>query len=89
MTETELSAWREAMLQLAEGCDTGLLLDTDPVLFMHRFHNPLWKERLAFVASGLAFGGVAQIKGSISKMLDAIKEPLNSNYWDARDLMIR
>jgi uncharacterized protein (TIGR02757 family) len=44
-------------------------LDTDPVVFAHRYSRPDDREVAAFVAAALAFGGVAQIRRSVENLL--------------------
>ena len=47
-------------------------LDSDPLLFPHRYAAPADREVAAFVAATLAFGRVASVKASVGKVLDAL-----------------
>ena len=75
----DVAAWRVAMDRLVAENDTERLWATDPVWFLHQTADPAQQELLAFLASCLAFGGVAQIKGSIARVLGAAGESL---LWD-------
>jgi uncharacterized protein (TIGR02757 family) len=44
-------------------------LDSDPLLFPHRYERPEDQEVAAFIASSFAFGRVASIKNSVEKVL--------------------
>ncbi|HWP35817.1 MAG TPA: DUF2400 family protein, partial [Thermodesulfobacteriota bacterium] len=44
-------------------------LESDPVVFAHRYPDPADRETAAFVAAGLAFGHVKAIKASVADAL--------------------
>ena len=48
------------------------LIHPDPLLFLYRYDDPLDREIAGLVASSLAYGRVAQILGSISRVLDPL-----------------
>lgn len=50
----------------------GRRLDSDPLLFPHRYARPEDREVAAFLASSLAFGRVASIRASLEKVLAAL-----------------
>lgn len=50
----------------------GRRLDSDPLLFPHRYDDPADRETVAFLASSLAFGRVASIRGSLERVLAAL-----------------
>jgi len=50
----------------------GRRLDSDPLLFPHRYTDPADRETVAFLASSLAFGRVASICGSLERLLSAL-----------------
>lgn len=56
---------------LAASCGRDLL-DTDPVGLVRRFDDPDDREIAAVVASGLAYGRVASIRGSVTRVLEAM-----------------
>jgi len=65
-----------------------LRLDSDPLLFAHRFADPADREVVAFVAASLAFGRVASIQASIARILAALG-PRPAEFleaWDEKDL---
>jgi uncharacterized protein (TIGR02757 family) len=47
-------------------------LDSDPLVFAHRYADPADREVVAFVSASLAFGRVASIQASIEKILLAL-----------------
>jgi len=47
----------------------GRRLDSDPLLFPHRYAVPADREVVAFLASSLAFGRVASIRASLERLL--------------------
>ncbi|MCK4547191.1 MAG: TIGR02757 family protein [Candidatus Eisenbacteria sp.] len=47
----------------------------DPIEFLYRYENSLDREIAGLVASSLAFGRVAQIHRSVSRVLDRMEEP--------------
>lgn len=85
--QQRLESWRREFEGLALACDTEALLETDPVHFLHFYSDPAWLERLAFLASGLAFGGVAQIKVSIARVLDRTGPFIESGHWPAAPVL--
>jgi uncharacterized protein (TIGR02757 family) len=52
----------------------GRRLDSDPLLFPHRYSRPEDRETAAFLASSLAFGRVASIRASLERLFDALGE---------------
>ena len=48
------------------------LIHPDPLLFLYRYNNPLDREIAGLVASSLAYGRVAQILKSVSRVLDPL-----------------
>lgn len=50
----------------------GRRLDSDPLLFPHRYADPADREVAAFVAASLAFGRVASIRASVERVLSAL-----------------
>jgi uncharacterized protein (TIGR02757 family) len=50
----------------------GRRLDSDPLLFPHRYADPGDREAVAFLASSLAFGRVASIRASLERLLSAL-----------------
>jgi uncharacterized protein (TIGR02757 family) len=63
-------------------------LDSDPLVFAHRFADPADREVVAFLSASLAFGRVASIQASVARVLEAIGESparfLDS--WEERDI---
>jgi uncharacterized protein (TIGR02757 family) len=51
------------------------LLDTDPVSFLHNYPDLRDREIVGFIASALAYGRVAQIEKSVSRVLDRMPSP--------------
>ncbi|MGZ6987786.1 MAG: TIGR02757 family protein [Thermoanaerobaculia bacterium] len=49
-----------------------LRLDSDPLVFPHRYADPADREVVAFLAASLAFGRVASIRASVEKILSAL-----------------
>jgi len=47
-------------------------LDSDPLVFAHRYADPADREVVAFLAASLAFGRVASIQASVEKILSAL-----------------
>jgi uncharacterized protein (TIGR02757 family) len=47
-------------------------LDSDPLRFLHRYRDPRDIEIVGLVASSLAYGAVAQIGASVTRVLDAM-----------------
>src|ERR1019366_5536132 len=63
-------------------------LDSDPLVFAHRYANPADREVVAFLAASLAFGRVASIQASVSRVL-AVLGPSPAGFldvWDERPL---
>jgi uncharacterized protein (TIGR02757 family) len=50
----------------------GRRLDSDPLLFPHRYEAPPDREVVAFLSASLAFGRVASIRASLERVLDAL-----------------
>ncbi|KAA0253199.1 MAG: TIGR02757 family protein [Acidobacteria bacterium] len=50
----------------------GRRLDSDPLLFPHRYPDPADREVVAFLAASLAFGRVASIRASVERVLSAL-----------------
>jgi len=66
----------------------GRRLDSDPLLFPHRFRDPGDQEIVAFLAASLAFGRVASIRASVERLLEVVG-PAPATFleaWDERDL---
>lgn len=59
-------------LQALEGEWRGRRLDSDPLLFPHRYADPADREAVAFLAASLAFGRVASIRGSLERVVSAL-----------------
>jgi len=59
-------------------------LDSDPLVFAHRYDDPADREVVAFLAASLAFGRVASIQASIEKILSALG-PRPAAFLDAWD----
>lgn len=51
---------------------SGRRLDSDPLLFPHRYEGPDDREVAAFLASSLAFGRVASINASLERLFAAL-----------------
>jgi len=47
-------------------------LETDPLAFVHRYAQDEDREVVGFLAAGLAFGGVDQIRASVSRLLETL-----------------
>jgi uncharacterized protein (TIGR02757 family) len=63
-------------------------LDSDPLVFAHRFRDPSDREVVAFLSASLAFGRVASIQASVERVL-AVLGPRPAAFldsWDERDL---
>lgn len=63
-------------------------LDSDPLVFAHRYADPADREVVAFLSASLAFGRVASIQASIARVLDALG-PRPAEFlevWDERNL---
>ncbi len=59
-------------LRALEEAWRGKRLDSDPLLFPHRYERPDDREVAAFLASSLAFGRVASINASLERLLGAL-----------------
>jgi uncharacterized protein (TIGR02757 family) len=57
-------------------------LDSDPLLFPHRYADPGDREVVAFLSASLAFGRVASIQASVARVLEAMG-PNPANFLDA------
>ncbi len=63
-------------------------LDSDPLVFAHRFGEPADREVVAFLAASLAFGRVASIQASVARVLAALG-PRPASFleaWDERPI---
>jgi uncharacterized protein (TIGR02757 family) len=63
-------------------------LDSDPLAFAHRFADPGDREVAAFLSASLAFGRVASIQASVSRVLEAMG-PRPAEFlegWDERPI---
>src|SRR5437867_12732256 len=47
-------------------------LETDPLVFVHRYENDADREIVGFLASGLAFGNVKAIQASVRGVLGSL-----------------
>ena len=59
-------------LRALEEAWRGQRLDSDPLLFPHRYERPDDREVVAFLASSLAFGRVASINASLERLFGAL-----------------
>jgi uncharacterized protein (TIGR02757 family) len=59
-------------LYALEGAWRGKRLDSDPLLFPHRYERPDDREVAAFLASSIAFGRVASINASLERLFAAL-----------------
>jgi uncharacterized protein (TIGR02757 family) len=59
-------------------------LDSDPLVFAHRFKDPADREVVAFLSASLAFGRVASIQASVARVLEAMG-PNPAKFLDAWD----
>jgi uncharacterized protein (TIGR02757 family) len=59
-------------LRALEEAWRGKRLDSDPLLFPHRYERPDDREVAAFLASSLAFGRVASINASLERLFGAL-----------------
>ena len=63
-------------------------LDSDPLVFPHRYLDPGDREVVAFLAASLAFGRVASIQASVARVLEAMG-PNPAKFldsWDEKNL---
>ena len=66
----------------------GRRLDSDPLVFPHRYTDPGDREVVAFLSASLAFGRVASIRTSVERLLAALG-PSPATFlesWDERPL---
>jgi uncharacterized protein (TIGR02757 family) len=63
-------------------------LDSDPLVFAHRYADPADREVVAFAAASLAFGRVASIQASIARVLGALgpRPAAFLDEWDERPI---
>jgi len=63
-------------------------LDSDPLVFAHRYPDPADREVVAFLAASLAFGRVASIQASMEKVLSVLARSPAAflDEWDERNL---
>jgi uncharacterized protein (TIGR02757 family) len=59
-------------------------LDSDPLVFAHRFGDPADREVVAFLAASLAFGRVASIQASVARVLAGLG-PGPASFLEAWD----
>ncbi|MEO8586567.1 MAG: TIGR02757 family protein [Acidobacteriota bacterium] len=59
-------------------------LDSDPLLFPHRYADPGDREVVAFLSASLAFGRVASIQASVARVLEVLG-PNPAKFLDAWD----
>jgi uncharacterized protein (TIGR02757 family) len=59
-------------------------LDSDPLVFAHRYADPADREVVAFIAASLAFGRVASIQASVERVLTVLG-PSPAGFLDAWD----
>jgi uncharacterized protein (TIGR02757 family) len=57
-------------------------LDSDPLVFAHRYADPADREVVAFLSASLAFGRVASIQASVARVLAALG-PRPAAFLDA------
>jgi uncharacterized protein (TIGR02757 family) len=62
----------------------GRRLDSDPLLFPHRYSEPADREVVAFLAASLAFGRVTSIRASVEMVLAPLG-PVPAAFLDAWD----
>jgi uncharacterized protein (TIGR02757 family) len=66
----------------------GRRLDSDPLLFPHRYRDPADREVVAFLSASLAFGRVASIRASVERVLAGLG-PSPAAFleaWDERPI---
>jgi uncharacterized protein (TIGR02757 family) len=63
-------------------------LDSDPLVFPHRYADPADREVVAFLAASLAFGRVASIQASVERVLGALgpRPAAFLDSWDERSI---
>jgi uncharacterized protein (TIGR02757 family) len=63
-------------------------LDSDPLVFAHRYADPADREVVAFVSASLAFGRVASIQASVARVLAALGQRPAAflDAWDERPI---
>ena len=63
-------------------------LDSDPLVFAHRYADPADREVVAFVSASLAFGRVASIQASVARVLAVLgPRPADSlDSWNERPI---
>ena len=63
-------------------------LDSDPLVFAHRYADPADREVVAFLAASLAFGRVASIQASMEKVLSVLARSPAAflDEWDERPI---
>jgi uncharacterized protein (TIGR02757 family) len=60
----------------------------DPLEFVHRYDDPADQEVAGLIASGLAYGRVAQILQSLEKVFEALKRPAEDiKVMDRKELL--
>lgn len=68
-------ALRRRLEGLRRECNKKELVHPDPLEFLYRYEDPRDREVVAFVASSLAYGRVAQILRSVSGVLKRVESP--------------
>ena len=65
-------------------------LDSDPLVFPHRYGDPGDREVVAFLAASLAFGRVASIQASVARILEAMgpRPAAFLDAWDERPIPV-
>ena len=63
-------------------------LDSDPLVFAHRYADPADREVVAFVSASLAFGRVASIQASVARVLAVLGQRPAAflDAWDERPI---
>lgn len=82
-TSAHRAALRRRLDGLTQQFDRAYL-DSDPLLFAHRYADPADQEIVGFLAASLAFGNVRAIQASVSAILVAIG-PSPSQFTDRFD----
>lgn len=80
LTGPKRAALKRRLDRLYETFDRSYL-DSDPLMFVHRYDTDADREVVGFLASGLAFGNVRAIQASVSTLLTAMG-PFPSQYID-------
>ena len=65
-------------------CRSSRYLENDPLLFCHRYTEPLDQEIVGLIASSFAYGNVNSIKKSVEKIL-AVVTPSPLHFIEVYD----